>query len=76
MCETICTWTKEFLMNENLISTTGSRAAVRVIHTDEELMIAETVCDVMGFDLSGGDHSQSDFTNNLSVGKQQRNKQY
>lgn len=56
-------------MNENLISTMGSRTAVRVIHTDEELVIAETVCNVLGFDLSGGDHSQSDFTNNLSVGK-------
>jgi acetate kinase len=34
--------------NEGLISAAGSRVAVRVIRTDEELMIAKTVCQVLG----------------------------
>jgi acetate kinase len=34
--------------NEGVISTDASRVAVRVIHTDEERMIAETVCRVIG----------------------------
>ena len=33
--------------NEGVISTAASRVAVRVIHTDEELMIAKTVCRVL-----------------------------
>ena len=44
--------------NEGVISIDSSRVMVRVIHTDEELMIAETVCDTLGFGskfrLSGG----------------------
>jgi acetate kinase len=35
--------------NEGVISIDTSRVMVRVIHTDEELMIAETVCDTLGF---------------------------
>ena len=35
--------------NEGVISIDSSRVMVRVIHTDEELMIAETVCDTLGF---------------------------
>jgi acetate kinase len=35
--------------NEGLISTNASRVSVRVIHTDEEWMIAHTVCGVLGF---------------------------
>ena len=35
--------------NEGVISAAAGRVAVRVIHTDEELMIAKTVCDVLGF---------------------------
>jgi acetate kinase len=35
--------------NEGVISIDASRVTVRVIHTDEELMIAETVCDTLGF---------------------------
>jgi acetate kinase len=35
--------------NEGVISIDASRVKVRVIHTDEELMIAETVCDTLGF---------------------------
>jgi acetate kinase len=34
--------------HEGLISAAASRVAVRVIHTDEELMIAKTVCRVLG----------------------------
>jgi acetate kinase len=34
--------------NEGLISAAASRVAVRVIHTDEEWMIAKTVCRVLG----------------------------
>ena len=40
--------------NEALISSSAGRVAVRVIHTDEELMIAETVCSVLG--LAAGQH--------------------
>ncbi|MGD0414043.1 MAG: acetate/propionate family kinase [Terriglobales bacterium] len=36
--------------NEGVISAAGSRVAVRVIRTDEELMIAKTVCRVLGLD--------------------------
>ena len=35
--------------NEGVISTQASRVPVRVMHTDEELMIAKTVCRVLGF---------------------------
>ena len=34
--------------NERVISAAASRVAVRVIRTDEELMIAKTVCQVLG----------------------------
>jgi len=34
--------------NEDVISTSASRVVVRVIRTDEELMIAKTVCRVLG----------------------------
>ncbi|MHB1094500.1 acetate/propionate family kinase [Thiobacillus sp.] len=34
--------------NEGVISTTPGRVAVRVMHTDEEQMIAKTVCGVLG----------------------------
>jgi len=36
--------------NEGLISATGGRVTVRVIPTDEERKIAETVCGVLGLD--------------------------
>jgi acetate kinase len=35
-------------VNGNIISTAASRVAVRVIRTDEEVMIAKTVCRVLG----------------------------
>ena len=34
--------------NAGVISTDASRATVRVMHTDEEWMIANTVCRVLG----------------------------
>ncbi|HVB98396.1 MAG TPA: acetate/propionate family kinase [Candidatus Dormibacteraeota bacterium] len=40
-------------VNEGLISAAGSRVAVRVIRTDEELMIAKTVCGVLGLGMPG-----------------------
>ncbi len=42
-----------YLRNEHhakVISTDISRFAVRVIHTDEELMIARSMCHLLGFD--------------------------
>ena len=38
--------------NDGVISVATSRVAVRVIHTDEELMIARSVCRVLGLALS------------------------
>lgn len=40
---------KQNATNEGLISANASRVSVRVIHTDEEWMIAHTVCGVLGF---------------------------
>jgi acetate kinase len=39
---------KKNAANEGVISAAGSRVAVRVIRTDEEQMIAKTVCEVLG----------------------------
>ncbi len=39
---------KQNATNEGLISTNESQVAVRVIHTDEEIMIAKTVCRILG----------------------------
>ena len=39
---------KQNAANADVVSTESSRVAVRVIHTDEELMIANTVCRVIG----------------------------
>jgi acetate kinase len=38
--------------NAGVISATTSRVDVRVIHTDEEVMIARSVCRVLGLALS------------------------
>ncbi len=40
---------KQNMANAGVISTAAGRVAVRVIHTDEEWMIAKTVCRVLGF---------------------------
>jgi acetate kinase len=39
---------KQNVVNAGVISTNAGRVAVRVIHTDEEGMIASTVCRVLG----------------------------
>jgi len=39
---------KRNVANEDVISKNACQVAVRVIHTDEELMIAKTVCSVLG----------------------------
>jgi len=39
---------KRNAVNAGVISTDGSRVTVRVIHTDEEWMIAKTVCRILG----------------------------
>jgi acetate kinase len=39
--------------NEGVISAADSRVTVRVMHTDEELMIARSVCRVLGLGMSG-----------------------
>ncbi|MGE5319703.1 MAG: acetate/propionate family kinase, partial [Hyphomicrobiaceae bacterium] len=41
--------------NAELISTATGRVAVRVIHTDEERMIAKTVCSVLDLGCDAGD---------------------
>jgi acetate kinase len=41
---------KQNASNEAVISTAAGRVAVRVIHTDEEYMIAKTVCCVLGLE--------------------------
>ena len=38
--------------NETVISAAGGGVTVRVIHTDEERMIAESVCRVLGLTLA------------------------
>ena len=42
---------KKNVANQNVISTAASRVAIRVIRTDEERMIAEMVCCVLGLSL-------------------------
>jgi acetate kinase len=44
---------KQNMANAGVISTAASRVAVRVIHTDEEWMIAKTVCCVLGLCMPG-----------------------
>jgi acetate kinase len=39
--------------NEGVISAAASRVAVRVIHTDEELMIARLVCRILELGMAG-----------------------
>ncbi|MGD0664057.1 MAG: acetate/propionate family kinase [Syntrophorhabdales bacterium] len=45
--------------NAGVISTDGSRVTVRVIHTDEEWMIAHTVCRVLGLTIKK-EHDQNE----------------
>jgi len=54
---------KRNAVNAGVISTDAGRVAVRVIHTDEEWMIAQTVCDVLGLTIKKG----HDYKNEKSV---------
>jgi acetate kinase len=49
--------------NEGVISAAGGRVVVRVIHTDEEWMIANMVCQLLGFTI----RKESDHENTRSV---------
>jgi acetate kinase len=44
---------KQNVANEGVISAAACRVAVRVMRTDEELMIARSVCRVLGFGTAG-----------------------
>jgi acetate kinase len=46
---------KQNAANEGVISEVSSRVVVRVIHTDEEQIIAKTVCRVLGLAEQGND---------------------
>ena len=48
---------RQNLANEGVISSATSRVPVRVIHTDEEWMIASTVCRVLGLAIGKGHES-------------------
>ena len=45
--------------NAGVISTDAGRVAVRVIHTDEEWMIANTVCRVLGLTIKKGHNNEN-----------------
>jgi acetate kinase len=47
---------KRNLANQGVISTESSRVVVRVIPTDEEWMIARTVCRILGFNVEKEDN--------------------
>jgi acetate kinase len=49
--------------NDGVISVATNRVVVRVIHTDEELMIARSVCQVLGLALSSEPMAQAPATN-------------
>ncbi len=48
--------------NEAVISTPAGRVTVRVIHTDEEVMIAATVCRVLGFPMASEERNSDRAT--------------
>ena len=48
--------------NEGVISATASRVAVRVIRTDEERMIAKTVCRVLGLGMANEERNSGRAT--------------
>ena len=55
---------KRNVANAGVISAATSRVPVRVIHTDEEWMIANTVCRVLGLTIEKDDHeAKRDETN-------------
>ena len=52
--------------NQGVISAAASRVAVRVIRTDEELMIARSVCRALGLGLPSTTRGSNQFTNDSS----------
>jgi len=52
--------------NEGTISTAASRVAVRVIRTDEEQMIACSVCHALGFGMASGKSNSGHATKCIS----------
>jgi acetate kinase len=52
--------------NEGVISSAASRVVVRVIRTDEELMIARSVCRVLGLGAANGERTPAHATKCLS----------
>ena len=53
---------KRNLANDGIISAAESRVVVRVIHTDEELMIARSVRSILGLGMNG----KSEVPNHIS----------
>jgi acetate kinase len=53
---------KRNIANEGVISTAASRVAVRVIRTDEELMIARSVCRVLGLGIASEERNSDHAT--------------
>jgi acetate kinase len=45
--------------NETMISAASGRVAVRVMHTDEEWMIAKTVCRILGLPIGKGNYDEN-----------------
>jgi acetate kinase len=51
---------KQNAVNAGVISTDGSRVTVRVMRTDEEWMIAKTVCRILGLPVEKEDIREKD----------------
>ncbi len=51
---------KQNMTGATVISTQASRVAVRVIHTDEEWMIAKMVCGVLGLAIEKGNYGENE----------------
>jgi len=47
-------------VNESVISSEASRIPVRVIHTDEEWMIAKTVCRVLSLPIGKENYAENE----------------
>jgi acetate kinase len=51
---------KQNVASAAVISAQASRVAVRVIHTDEEWMIAKMVCSVLGLAIGKGNYDENE----------------
>jgi acetate kinase len=49
--------------NESVISVAASRVMIRIIHTDEELMIARSVCCILGLGIASEKKNYNHMTN-------------